>query len=133
MAKWCDEGEYDALEKYLKTQTLYLGLYKVPTSEPGEAAVLEDLTEPDADDGYARIALAPANWTISETAPTQAVQPQKIFTCAGTAWGNTYGYFITNVETGTEGKLIAVEQFSDGPYNVTDGLPVKVTPKVTCN
>lgn len=131
MPKWCDEGEYDALEKYLKTQTLYLGLYKVPTSEPAEDAVLADLTEPDLDDGYARIALAPADWTISGTNPTHGVQPQKIFTSSA-PWGDVYGYFITNVEEGVVGKLIAVEQFDDGPYNVKVNGSVKVMPTVNC-
>lgn len=131
MAKLCDEGEADMGLIYLKNQTqnanLYLGLYTSPTTEPAEDATLASLTEPSGG-GYARIALAPADWTQNGSIFTQ---PQKTFNCSGAAWGNVYGYFICNVASGTAGKLIAVEQFGDGPYNVPDGGAVKETPKIT--
>lgn len=135
--KWCDEGELDVLEIYLKNEPqheygLYLGIYTDPTTEPGEDATLLDLTEPSGDDGYARIALDPADWTITGTDPTVASNLKKTFMAVGGDWGVAYGYFITDVETGYEGKLIAVEQFSDGPYEILDGAKIDVTPKINC-
>lgn len=135
MAKLCDQGEANILNIYLKNASqnanLYLGLYTAPSSEPAEDATLAGLTEPSGYN-YARIALAPADWTVSGTTPTQAVQPQKTFNCSGGAWGNVYGYFIATSADGS-GSLVAVEQFADGPYNVPDGGAVKITPKITCN
>jgi hypothetical protein len=131
MAKLCDEGEAElgdlALKKATQYDNLYLGLYTSPTSEPGEDNTLTSLTEPAAG-GYARIALGYADWTKSGSIFTNT---QKTFNCSGSAWGNVYGYFICTVVSGTVGKLWAVEQFSDGPYNVPDGGAVKVTPKMT--
>lgn len=131
MAKLCDEGEAEigdlALKKVSQYDNLYLGLYTAPTSEPAEDATLTSLTEP-ASGGYARIALGYADWTKNGSIFTNT---QKTFNCSGSAWGNCYGYFICTVASGTAGKLWAVEQFSDGPYNVPDGGAVKVTPKLT--
>jgi len=131
MAKWCNEGETQVGNIYLKKDTqvdLYLGLYK-NSSEPAEDATLANLTE-HSGDGYARIALGAADWT------EQAIKGvfenlQKTFTADGGDWKNICGYFITDVLTGTAGKLIAVEDFSDGPCTVNDGWSVKVTPRVT--
>jgi hypothetical protein len=133
MAKLCDQGENDLLNIYLKNATqnanLYLGLYTSPNYEPGEAAILSDLVEPSGGN-YARIQLTPAGWTLVGAVAEQAV---KTFSATGAAWGNVYGYFITNVASGTSGKLIAVENFSDGPYNVPDGDTVKIAPKLTAS
>ena len=59
------------------------------------------------------------------------LQLQKTFTANGGNWGDVVGYFLTDVASGTAGKLVAVEDFSDGPYTVNDGWSVKVTPTVT--
>jgi hypothetical protein len=134
MACWCDEGENNVLDCYLKgtaRPAFYLGLYINPTSEPAEDATLASLTEPSGN-GYGRIQLQDADWTLSGTNPTLATHVQKTFSCSGGAWGNVYGYFICTAGSGTAGKLLAVEQFSDGPYNVPDGGAVKITPKITC-
>lgn len=130
MAKWVDEGEHNVLSIYLKNATqnsnLYLGLYK-NSSEPAEDAALTNLTEPSGS-GYARIALAPADWS---GAADEMAQPQKTFTASGGDWGNCYGYFIAT-SSDNSGKLLAVEQFSDGPYNVVNGGSVKITAKLKC-
>ena len=131
MAKFCDEGEADIGDIGLKGSpaaydNLYLGLY-TNTTEPAEDASLTALTEPSGN-GYARIAMAKGDWTKSGSMFTML---QKTFNCSGTPWGNVYGYFICTVSSGTAGKLWAVEQFSDGPYNVPDGGAVKVTAKLT--
>lgn len=133
MAKWCDEGENWLLDVALKKTisqptNLYLGLY-TNTSEPAENATLAGITEPSGGN-YARIAIAcGGDWTLSADQITAA---QKTFAASGAAWGNVYGYFLATSSDGT-GKLLAVEQFSDGPYNVVDGGSVKVTAKLTCS
>ena len=133
MAKLCDEGEAFFADAALKTaaaDNLYLGLF-TDALEPGEDATLATITELPEANGYLRIALAKANWTISGTAPTLAAQPQKAFTCTPVAWGNVSGYFICTGSTGTGGELIAVEKFADGPYNVPIDGVIKITPKLS--
>jgi len=130
MAKWVDEGENWVLDVCFKKgvaapTNLYLGLY-TNSSEPAETANLASLTEPSGG-GYTRQAIAcGADWTLSND---QVTSVQKTFAASGAAWGNVYGYFIATTIDGT-GKLLAVENFSDGPYNVVDGGSVKVTPKL---
>lgn len=134
MPKWVDEAENWLLDVAFKQVTsppsnVYLGLY-TNSSEPNEDATLTSITEPSGY-GYARIAIAcGADWTLSGSEVTAA---QKTFSCSGGNWGNIYGYFICTVSSGTAGKLLAVEQFSDGPYNVQDGGSVKITAKLTCS
>jgi hypothetical protein len=129
VAKWCDEGETDVLRIAVKEDvspvgTLYLGIY-TNNAEPAEAADLGDITEP-AGNGYARKALTAANWTVSGDLASYA---QQIFEATG-AWGNCYGYFLaTSVDA--SGHLWAVENFSNGPYNIqNNGDQIKVTPKI---
>lgn len=131
MAKWPDEAENRVANILFGSTavdaTLYLGLYTSPTSEPAETAVVADLTEPSGS-GYARITLTRGSWTVTSSAATYA---QQTFTASGGAWGNVYGYFINTASSGTGGKLMAVEQFSNGPFNIGDGDSVKVTPSIT--
>jgi hypothetical protein len=133
VGKWCDEGENYLLDVFFTGEpqpgTLYLGLYTDPSTEPSESAVLSGLTEPSGAD-YARQSIASGDWTLSGA---QATGPQKTFTASLGAWGNCYGYFLTTVLSGTSGKLLAVENFSDGPYNVPSGGSIKVTPKFTAS
>ena len=129
MPKLVDEGENRILNILLGATavdaTLYLGLY-TNTTEPAETANLAAITEPSGN-GYARISLSRgANWTISGDLATYLEQT---FTATG-VWGNVYGYFIATSSDGT-GKLLFVEQFSNGPYNVqNNGDAIKVTPKI---
>lgn len=128
--KICDEGEWflanAALKSAAESDPLYLGLY-TDVAEPGETANLATITELAEANGYARIALAAANWTITDDF---AEQPQQTFTANGANWGNVSGYFLCDAANGTAGNLIAVENFSDGPYNILDGLSVLVTPGI---
>ncbi len=133
LLKWCDEGETSLGDVYLRGQAqpdFYLGLYK-NSSEPGEAATMADITEASAPgtNGYARIQLADADWT--EAAQGTFANVLKTFTCATSAWGNVHGYFITTTATGISGKLITVEHFTDGPYDVGIEDIVRITPRVT--
>jgi hypothetical protein len=46
------------------------------------------------------------------------------------SWGNIYGYFIATSTDGT-GKLLFVEQFTNGPYNIQqNGDEIKITPSI---
>lgn len=132
LARWSNEGETQVGDSYLKGTTppqLYLGLYKDAT-EPAEDATLASITEVTVANGYARIILVKADWT--EQAMKGVFQNlQKLFEASGGNWGDIYGYFLCDCLTGTGGKLVAVENFSDGPYTVNDGWIVKVTAKVT--
>ncbi|WKZ15427.1 MAG: hypothetical protein QY317_16145 [Candidatus Jettenia caeni] len=124
--KFVDQGRNDAATKYVKSEysNLYLGLYK-NTTEPAQNATLASLTE-ESGSGYARIALASADWTVTANV---AENLQKTFTPTAD-WGNVYGYFIATSTDGS-GLLLWVEHFSNGPYNLLNGVPVKITPKVT--
>lgn len=130
MGKLVNEGESDVLTKWIKDSyvTLYLGLY-TNTTEPAETADLASLTEPSGF-GYARIALASADWSIASAVNDVIENLQKTFTASGGTWGNCYGYFIGTTVDNT-GLLLFVEHFSNGPYDVTDGSSVKITPSIT--
>ncbi len=126
MPKMCNEGKNAALGILFKGNarpSFYVGLYTAPNTEPLATAVLADLTEPSGN-GYARQQLVDADWTVALQVATNL---QKTLAASGGNWGNVYGCFITDCLTGTAGKFWAVEQFSDGPYNVLDGGAVKVT------
>jgi hypothetical protein len=130
MPKWCDDGETEVGNVYLKGQSrtpFYLGLYMNAT-EPAEGAALSSITEPSGN-GYARIVLADADWTEQAT-KGEFLHTQKAFSASGGNWGQVYGYFITDQASGTAGKLKSVEHFSDGPYTVNANWAVKVTPKI---
>lgn len=132
MAKWCNEGETQVGNIYLRKDAvinLYLGLYK-DVAEPAEDATLVSITEVTVANNYARIALTNTDWTEQAT-KGEFLNLQKTFTATGGNWGDVVGYFLTDVASGTAGKLVAVEDFSDGPYTVNDGWSVKVTPTVT--
>jgi hypothetical protein len=132
MAKWCDEGETQVGNIYLRKDAvidLWVGLYTDAT-EPAEDATLSSITELPVANNYARIALTNTDWTEQATKGVFE-QLQKTFTASGGDWGSVYGYFLADCASGTAGKLVAVEHFSDGPYTVNDGWSVKVTPKVT--
>lgn len=128
MAKWCDEGEESVAGVFFNGDTapdFYIGLYTNVT-EPGEAAVLTDITEPSGN-GYARQQVLPEDWTLSGSGVTA---PQLTFTANGGSWGNVAGWFLCSVASGTAGILMAVESFVS-PYTMTDGSTLKLTSTVT--
>ncbi len=129
MSKFVNEGENRVVDILFGSQavddTLYLGIYTNET-EPAEDATLASITEP-VGNGYARIVLARGTWVITAD---YAQYAQQTFTADGGNWGNCYGYFIATSSDGT-GKLLAVEQFSSGPFNTSDGDSIKITPKIT--
>jgi hypothetical protein len=127
-----DEAENRVLNilfEATSVENYYLGIYTAPTIALAEAEVMTDLTEPSGN-GYARQVLTRAtDWTVIAD---EAVAAQKTFTASGGAWGNCYGYFITTELTGTAGKLMWSELFSDGPYNIVDSGNIKVSCKCKC-
>ena len=129
MAKLVDSGENRIANIIFGSTavdaTLYLGLY-TNTTEPAEAGLLADITVPSGG-AYAAIALTRGSWVV--TADT-AAYAQQTFTATGADWGNVYGYYIAT-SSDLSGTLLFVEQFSDGPYAVTDGASVKVTPSIS--
>ena len=133
MSKWTDAGENRVADILFDDQavdaTLYLGLYTDPTSEPAETAVDSDLTEPSGG-AYARLPLTRGTWVITASAAAYA---QQTFTATGGAWGNVYGYTISTASSSTTAGsvLMAVENFSDGPYSIGDGDSIRITPTIT--
>lgn len=129
MAKWCDEGENRVLNILFNATavdaSLYMGLY-TDAVEPAETATLASLTEATGT-GYGRITLSRGTWTVTDD---HADYAQQTFT-AGSDWGNIYGYFI-GTSTDDTGKLLCVEHFTGGPFNVLNGGSIKITPKITC-
>lgn len=131
MAKLTDEGENRILNILFGSTavdtTLYLGLY-LESSEPAEDHTLSEITEPSGN-GYERKALTRGSWTVVDSLASYAVQS---FEATG-AWGDVYGYFIATSLDGT-GYLLLVEDFSDGPYSITqNGESISVTPKITAS
>jgi hypothetical protein len=130
MAKWVNEGENRVADILFGSQavdaTLYLGLY-TDLTEPAETITLATIAE-ETGDGYARIALTRGAWTVTGDYATYA---QQTFTADGGDWGNVYGYFICTTSSGTEGKILGVEHFTNGPYNIYNGDSIRISPKVT--
>ena len=92
----------------------------------GLALTLADLTEPSEGE-YARILVEPGDWTLVDNLLTAA---EVNFVASGLAWGIIYGWFVCDCATGTAGKLIAIEQFLDAPYNVGAAGEVKVVARL---
>jgi len=129
MAKMCNQGLHVALEILFGAAvrpTFYLGLYTAPTTEPLATASLGTLTEPSAG-GYARVELVDADWTATGNVITNIL---KTIAASGGAFGNCYGYFITDCLSGTAGLLYAVEHFA-AAYNIADGGSMQITPAIT--
>ena len=130
--KLTNEGAIDVISWYFKNDQssrganeLFLGLY-TDSTEPLISDTLATITEL-ALTGYARIVLNDADWSGAASVATNLA---KTFT-AGETWGNVYGYFICNVASGTAGKLIFVEHFSTGAFNVANGKTIEITAKST--
>jgi len=134
MAKWVDEGENRVANILFGAQAVdantYMGIY-TDAAEPGETATLPGggvpITELTVQFNYARIPLARGTWVITAD---HADYAQQTFTATGGTWANCYGYFIAS-SSDNSGKLLAVEHFTGGPFNVPDGGAIKITPKIT--
>ena len=134
MAKWVDAGESETLDVLFVAASpwtnTYLGMY-TDAAEPGENAGLPTQGNPITEvsgAGYVRKTLARGTWVRTGDYVQYA---QQTFTATGGSWSNVYGYFIATSPDNT-GKLLCVEHFTGGPFNVPDGGSIKITPKITC-
>ena len=103
------------------TETLVLKLFSSNTT-PGPLTVLGDFTEVTGG-GYAAKTLSAGQWTVSGNSASTTAQ---LFTFTS-AIGQIYGYYLVGA---TSGKLIALERFISGPYNIAasgDTLTVTAT------
>jgi len=133
MAKWVDEGENRIADILFGVQAVdantYLGIY-TDAAEPGETATLPGGAVPITElsgTNYGRITLARGTWVITGD---RADYAQQTFTAGAGGWANCYGYFIATSSDNT-GKLLCVEHFTGGPFNVPVGGTIKITPKIT--
>jgi hypothetical protein len=122
-----DEGEGFVLDVLFVSEpvpgNLYLGVYKVPVTEPAETLVLTGLTEPSGM-GYQRKALVRGSWVRTGDLITY---PNQTF-LATADWGDIYGYFLAT-SLDNSGKLLAMGHFS-APLNVLDGKGIIIIPKI---
>ena len=128
--KLVNEGETLFGNVFFKNATQvdkYLGLYS-DTDEPPETATLATITEPAVANGYARIKLENADWTESGTIKGQFTNLEKHFDASGGNIGPVTGYFICTTSSGTTGKLITVEHFSEAITIIDGGDPLYITP-----
>lgn len=104
-------------------EDLILRLFKNNVS-PAVGSVLADFTEATFS-GYSLVTLTPANWSeTSATVVRSDYAPAVEFTSdAGSQNEDIYGYYIATV---TSGILVAVERFTNAPFNVAD-LGDKIT------
>lgn len=124
-------GEGRILNNFLNKvapQDQRLKLYQSNTT-PAETDTAASYTEATWT-GYADKALAAANWTVTEGAPSDGAYPEQTFTSsANQASQSNYGYFVVQQVSGI---IMWSERFSDGPYNIVNlNDAIKVTPKIT--
>ena len=126
-----DAGENLALEMITnKTapQNLSLRLYKnnITPSDTDVAGTYTEATFP----GYAAITLTGASWNAA-AAGTIAYSAQQTFTCSGTSTDDIYGYYVTQVSSGT---LLYSERDGSAPFAVrVSGDAVKITPTISAS
>lgn len=92
-----------------------------------EATAPSSLTEMSAGNGYSAKMITPSSWATTVGDPSYVQAPQQSWTFTASL-GPVHGYFIVGSATG---KLIAAEQFSDGPYNIVrSGDIINLTPRI---
>jgi hypothetical protein len=128
MPKWNDEGKVLLLEVFFMNTSppteFYLGMFTNGT-EPIAGASLSTITEPFASGGYARKVLSRNDdWTMGTNSISGSAET---FTASGGDMGSVYGYFLAD-SIDDSGHLLAVEAFSDGPYYLSSGDYVIITP-----
>jgi len=102
-----------------------LALVLFTNASPGETITAATLAEPSGD-GYARIDLVDANWTVSGDTASYALQT---FTANETWVGSVQGYAI--VTKGTTPRIVAIEVDAAGPYTFNENDTYDVTPNIT--
>lgn len=106
---------------------LELRLYTLPSTAPGESAVLGDFTEVSGN-GYAAITLTGASWAAAVLGdPSYIAYAKQTFAFTGAA-GDIYGYYITRA---SNTELLYFEEFTGAPYAiVNNGDKIEITPRI---
>lgn len=126
-----DVGENLILEMMVnKTapQNLVLRLYKnnITPSDTDTAATYTEATFP----GYAAITLTGASWSAA-SGGTISYSAQQTFTCSGVATDDIYGYYVTQVTSGT---LLYSERDTAAPTAIRNsGDNIKITPTISAS
>jgi hypothetical protein len=80
--------------------------------------------------GYAAITLLGASWNAA-SAGTIAYSAQQTFTSTGVVANSIYGYYVTQVTSGT---LVWSERDASAPFSIANvGDAVKITPTISAN
>lgn len=109
-------------------QNLSLRLFKnnITPSDTDTAVTYTEATFP----GYAAITLTGASWNAASSGSI-AYSAQQTFTCSGTATDDIYGYYVTQVTSGT---LLYSERDASAPFAVRNsGDALKITPTITAD
>lgn len=126
-----DVGENLILEMIVNktaAQNLSLRLYKnnITPSDTDTAATYTEATF----GGYAAITLTGANWNAAASGSI-AYNTQQTFTCNAVATDDIYGYYVTQVTSGT---LLYSERDGAAPFAVRNsGDNIKITPTITAS
>ena len=126
-----DVGENLILEMIVNktaAQNLSLRLYKnnITPSDTDTAATYTEAVFT----GYSAITLTGASWGAA-AAGTITYGAQQTFTCTATATDDIYGYYITQVSSGT---LLYSERDASAPFAVrNNGDAIKITPTISAN
>lgn len=110
--------------------TLYIGLY-TNSSALTKEQTMTDISEVSGG-GYSRVELDILDW-VEEA--TKTVDQGTLFShirktfLFNSAVGNVYGYFITDVSTGT-GNLIVTEHFPNAVNVNQEEFEIRITPKI---
>lgn len=125
-----DEGEVYVLNNTVGGATLYVGLLHTTdiNTAPAEGDTLATITELSGS-GYARQACAMGSASTSGGV-SKSTGAQVTFSFTGTPTGGTAtGFFLTNVSSGTAGKLIAAVNLG-AARTFVNGDTEKVTPSL---
>jgi len=126
-----DVGENLILEMIVNktaAQNFVLRLYKnnITPSDSDTAGTYTEATFP----GYSAITLTGASWS-SASGGSIAYGSQQTFTCSGSSTDDIYGYYVTQVTSGT---LVYSERDGAAPFAVRNsGDNIKITPTITAS
>lgn len=97
---------------------------------PAETDTAGTYTEA-AGGGYASITLTGASWTVTGGAPSTAAYAQQTYTFTGALTTNAtiYGYYVTQLSSGT---LVLAETFTNFTP-AANGDNIKLTPQITAD
>lgn len=95
---------------------------------PDDDTVIGDLTQA-TESGYAPVTLTGSNWSFGEVGGEQtASHPARTLTFSTGV--TVFGYYVTTTEVTP--KLLWVERWTDGPYEVpSGGGEIRVTPQLS--